>query len=466
MYDSDAGEIEIALTGDSLITRPLRVFGEPEFLRVRDVLRSADVAITNAEMLFHRQEGSPGVTPGGTYMQAEPSMLAELAWMGVDMIAAANNHGWDYGENGMLAHIDNLAKSGIPFAGVGATMAAARRPAYVDTRGGRVALVSMTTSGPRAMYAGHQWREGPGRPGANMIRYTDHYTVDAAAFEALRRMRDALGLFGSSRPEARDRLAFRDHSLGLSAIADTEHEFYLGDLHNPWLYPNPEGYHIRSGTGFSYAPRADESDVQENLQRIWEAKRMADRVVVSIHCHEAGAAAEQPPDMLVEFARAAIDAGADVIHGHGPHRFRGVEIYKERPIFYSIGHFIVQNDTVATVGGENLVRQGLDRWESTPADFFDARSGAEWDGPVSGLPADINAWRDVVATVRFRRDGLEEVRILPIELGYGRPRSQRGRPVVATGQAATEILSKLAALSSAFGTEVEIVDDEARISLG
>lgn len=466
MYESDAGEIEIALTGDSLITRPLHVFREPAFLRVRDVLRSADVAITNAEMLFHRQEASPGVTPGGTYMQADPSMLAELAWMGVDMIAAANNHGWDYGEKGMLAHIDNLEKSGIPFAGVGTTMATARRPAYFDTRGGRVALVSITTSGPRAMYAGHQWREGPGRAGANMIRYTDQYTVDATTFESLRRMRDALGLFGSSKPEARARLAFRDHSLGLSAIADTEEEFYLGDLHNPWLYPNPEGYRIRLGTRFAYAPRADESDVQENLQRIWEAKRMADRVVVSIHCHETGATADQPPDMLVDFARAAIDAGADVIHGHGPHRFRGVEIYRERPIFYSIGHFIVQNDTVATVGGENLLRQGLDRWESTPADFFDSRSGAEWRGPVTGLPADVRAWRDVVARVRFGRDGLEEIRFLPIELGHGRPRSQRGRPVAATGRAAADILSELAELSHPFGTEIEIDDDEARITLG
>lgn len=39
------------------------------------------------------------------------------------------------------------------------------------------------------------------------------------------------------------------------------------------------------------------------------------------------------------FAHAAIDAGADVVYGHGPHVPRAAELYKERIIFYSLGNF-------------------------------------------------------------------------------------------------------------------------------
>jgi poly-gamma-glutamate synthesis protein (capsule biosynthesis protein) len=41
----------------------------------------------------------------------------------------------------------------------------------------------------------------------------------------------------------------------------------------------------------------------------------------------------------VEIARAAIDAGADIVLGHGPHLPLGIEIYKHKPIFYGVGSF-------------------------------------------------------------------------------------------------------------------------------
>ncbi len=47
------------------------------------------------------------------------------------------------------------------------------------------------------------------------------------------------------------------------------------------------------------------------------------------------------------FAREAIDLGADIVFGHGPHVIRGIEIYKNRIIAYSLGNF-------ASFGGFNL----------------------------------------------------------------------------------------------------------------
>ena len=48
-----------------------------------------------------------------------------------------------------------------------------------------------------------------------------------------------------------------------------------------------------------------------------------------------------------QFARIAIDAGADVIFGHGPHVTRAIDLYKDRFIAYSLGNF-------ATYGRFNL----------------------------------------------------------------------------------------------------------------
>ncbi len=42
---------------------------------------------------------------------------------------------------------------------------------------------------------------------------------------------------------------------------------------------------------------------------------------------------------MIEIAHTAIDAGADVVIGHGPHQILPVELYKGRPIFYGLGSF-------------------------------------------------------------------------------------------------------------------------------
>jgi hypothetical protein len=44
-------------------------------------------------------------------------------------------------------------------------------------------------------------------------------------------------------------------------------------------------------------------------------------------------------DYQVEIARTAIDVGADLVMGHGPHMPLGIELYKDKPIFYVVGSF-------------------------------------------------------------------------------------------------------------------------------
>jgi hypothetical protein len=81
-----------------------------------------------------------------------------------------------------------------------------------------------------------------------------------------------------------------------------------------------------------------------------QANKKADLVVVSFHGGAEGVAAQRVPQNLEMFgtekrgnlplfARTVIDAGADLVLGHGPHVLRGMEIYKDRLVVYSMGNF-------------------------------------------------------------------------------------------------------------------------------
>ena len=160
VYESEAGDILMALTGESLITRPVSMYREPTFTSLVDMIRGADLAFTHAEMLFHDFEPSPAYISGGTYMRSDPQNIAELQWMGFDLVSTACNHSFDYGEGGVLKNIENLKRFNMPFAGTGHNLAEARGPVYVETPKGRVALLSATTSGPAPWWS---WSRPPGR---------------------------------------------------------------------------------------------------------------------------------------------------------------------------------------------------------------------------------------------------------------------------------------------------------------
>ena len=66
----------MALTGDSIITRKLSVYDEPEFLNMIELIRGADVGFTNLEILFHDYEPYPMAESGGTWMRADPAACA------------------------------------------------------------------------------------------------------------------------------------------------------------------------------------------------------------------------------------------------------------------------------------------------------------------------------------------------------------------------------------------------------
>jgi len=84
----------------------------------------------------------------------------------------------------------------------------------------------------------------------------------------------------------------------------------------------------------------NKDDLDALIEDVKKAKNKVDVLVLSfhwgIHFYHAAVAMYQK-----EVAHAVIDAGADIILGHHPHQLKGVEVYKGKPIFYSMGNFIL-----------------------------------------------------------------------------------------------------------------------------
>jgi poly-gamma-glutamate capsule biosynthesis protein CapA/YwtB (metallophosphatase superfamily) len=108
------------------------------------------------------------------------------------------------------------------------------------------------------------------------------------------------------------------------------------------------------------------NDLVTARRLVQQADRRADIVVVSFHGGAEGTSAQNVPKRtelffgekrgnLPLFSRTVIDAGADLVLGHGPHVLRGMEIYKDRLIAYSLGNFAtygwfrLQAETALTV---------------------------------------------------------------------------------------------------------------------
>lgn len=123
-----------------------------------------------------------------------------------------------------------------------------------------------------------------------------------------------------------------------------------------------------------------------------------------------------------------IDAGADAYIVHGPHQFRGIEIYKGRPIFYSVGNFIM-DDIRTPVGADMFAAYGKDPRTHTDAEvtLAEMAEGYETDAGFS----DPIFYESAIAVSRFENNQLAETRLYPIELGHSKRFANRGVPQLA-----------------------------------
>ncbi len=93
------------------------------------------------------------------------------------------------------------------------------------------------------------------------------------------------------------------------------------------------------------------NNLTECISLVRQMRKSTDLVVVSFHAGAEGISAAHTPRKkeffygelrgdVRKFSHAMIDEGADLVIGHGPHALRGIEHYKGKAIFYSLGNFL------------------------------------------------------------------------------------------------------------------------------
>ncbi len=421
-----------AATGDAFITRPLPAH-DAHRAQLAALIGAADFRFTNLETTLRRNhDGFPSAQSGGTWATTAPEILEDLLAYGFNAVAWANNHTLDYSYGALTSTRRALDAAGVAHAGAGETLSEAAAVRYVETAQGRVALIAATSTFHESWIAGNPRLEVPGRPGVNPLRFSMSHRVHAERLAALKAAAELCYI------NARHNLSVKEGF----ALPDPEGSVRLGDL----LFTEAAA---DEKEGTVSTPHA--GDLARLLASVEEARRQADIVVVSIHSHEMkDDAKDRPADFLRTFAHACIDHGAHAIIGHGPHIVRAVEVYQQRPIFYSLGNFIFQNETIATAPADFYSKYGLGA-DATLADLFDKRSHND----TKGFAINPRIWESVVATWRMEAGTLRELTLHPITLGHGEPRHRKGWPRLANHPAPLEDIRRL---SAELGTEITLSD--------
>jgi poly-gamma-glutamate synthesis protein (capsule biosynthesis protein) len=172
------GVITIAAVGDVSLGRQVAERMEQQgalypFELVTGLLQDAGLTIANMENAL-TERGAPA---GKLFTFRAPPRFAEgLAQAGIDIVSLANNHTADFGPDGVADTLAALDDAGVLHAGAGMDGAQARRPAFVEVGGLRLAFLSYTDV-PENTFA------GPDSPGVALAT-TDAIAQDVAAARA------------------------------------------------------------------------------------------------------------------------------------------------------------------------------------------------------------------------------------------------------------------------------------------
>ena len=429
-------EISIIGVGDIFVAKRLPIKTYDGFDEIKDLISRHDACFGNLETTVHDNEGYPSAFPGGGYAMADPAVLGDLKEFGFNVLNIANNHALDYCHKGLEATIRNLKEAGISYVGAGRNLVEASIPKYVECREGRVAFIGVSSSYHDTDAAGPQGGIVSGRPGINPLRRIEYYEVTEENYQALRKVAEETGMNDGYKWAIAN--GYRKANEGLSL---REMKFVKGECNRRVNHPLP-------------------ADIERITNAIQEASIQADCVVVSFHSHQMNGSADKPAEFIVEFCHACIDAGANVILGHGSHELRGLEIYKNAPIFYGLNEFILHNEMQEVQPFEFYERV---HQEPSKYDYVGLGMDLRSKGGTRGLSADRKAWEAVAASVSMKDHEVKEVRVYPISLGFELSRAQRGWPVI---DKSGKILDYFCQLSNnQYGTQFELADGYARVIL-
>jgi poly-gamma-glutamate synthesis protein (capsule biosynthesis protein) len=437
---------KVALVGDIILSHPIYEQLDRTCPRLIELLQGADLVVGNLEgtiLDLARFQGYPEAESGFSWLIAPPEVGPDLGRLGFHFLSRANNHATDWGVEGMLMTDAILRANGIATAGTGTSLTAARAPAYVESRSARSSLVSWATTAAKNAPAADALGVVRARPGASTLGYTPIILVPKERLESLRALRDAL-------PEEWRQEFLLEFDARMGLVTLFEQHFALNP--DPSAEP-PVGVHFQ----------LDPQGWREIQRQIRQARQTSDFTVVASHSHEPINEMATLPDFFPRIAREAIAQGADLVCGHGPHQLRGIEVVEGKPVFYSLGDFSYMENQRAIVVRDEWERRfwrlvpgapPLDPTVMTEAEYL------EWSRIFGNFGDD--AWfESVVAVVEYAGDGrMRRIELHPIELGNQGRDALRGIPRLAAGAHGLRILDRLARLSAALGTQVQLDRDK------
>jgi len=190
----------------------------------------------------------------------------------------------------------------------------------------------------------------------------------------------------------------------------------------------------------------DERDLQRIVADIRALRKEVDVVIQALHCGIVWLP-RIVPDYHVAVAHACVDAGADLVLGHASHLPKGIEVYKDRTIFYSLSTFCLTKPFAGP------------GWSEAPWKHGATRNHAELDPDYPLLPFGRDAKWSLLAKVRLARSGVKGVSFLPVMID----RLYRPEPLRATDPRFGEMLRYAEWVSEGFDHRFEVQGDEVAV---
>ena len=306
----------VAVVGDVIHTRCLAptLPNDRGFAGVVERMRSADATVANLELAAADPDDPDAwvwSTSNDWSIAADPRAIADLRELGVDVVGRANNHAMDRGPAGMRTTGWLLDEAGIDHAGAGEDLSRAGAPRYRETAGGRLGMVSVTTSPSPPDVAGalDGFAGLAPRPGVHALAVDPVVTVTPETHAELRTIHDRV-------PDA----------MGEWLNADPALRFFSA--------------RVEAGDAVSVTYDVDPGGRERLLRSVRQAAQHADVAILTVHAHQGDAAPSDPPEFLRTLAHDAIEAGADAVAISGPHVFAPIELVDGRPVFYGLSNFL------------------------------------------------------------------------------------------------------------------------------
>ncbi|WEV58210.1 CapA family protein [Ligilactobacillus acidipiscis] len=385
-------KMSFTAVGDAIIQRHMPFGGYPGFKPVQQFLAKGDTRFFNLETTLHHYESYGSQYSGGGYLCGPPEVLQDIKKFGFNVASFANNHTLDYSYDGMAITLKNVAQAGLPCAGAGLNLQEASQPVYYESPTGRVAVIAATSTFNPAAMAGRASSYLPGRPGLNPLRFETTYYVTSDQAKNLKQVIEQTHI-------------------------DDENKFLRA---NGFAPPVPKdtltlgNYNFKVANKTGHTTKVLKKDLTRFKKLILEAKAQAEYVLISLHCHEMqDMSRESLPNFLQEFAHKCIDYGADALVGHGPHAIRGLEIYKEKPIFYSLGDFILNIQDLKKAPADYFESFDLSP-DATISELFEA----QWARNTRGMHVDPKLYEAVIPFWQTQDGKLTELTLAPVELGF------------------------------------------------